>query len=183
MLDSLYNFRKYNNENNLFISTNITYFPKLLGCPDIPTKHFDESLVHSRVTSQEYASLAHKMKEPCKNFITLTALWLLRWITRFVFLYFFIMLFVSDYTDKNIIFLVVMTVIKLLLFGVCYFVMESYRTRIQEVLNNENDSTYKSRNLYWKIVGGCRYIHLVLDYSHFSCQDTIVSIDDSRLQF
>ena len=175
------NFKKYNNDNNVFICTNITYFPKLLSCPDIPAKSFDESLTKAKVTRQEYAQLTTKMKASCNNFIVLTILWALRWLTRLIILYFLVNSLMNGWAAVPYASLVGVLLSKLVLFLISYLVIEKYRLNIQDALNVENDSTYKSRNLYWRIISGCSYIHLVLNYSHFSCRDTIVSLDSTEL--
>lgn len=181
MFDPLSNFNRYNNDNNLFISTNITYFPKILSCPDIPVKGFDESLAKSRVTSQEYGALTVKMKEACRNYFLLTVLWTMRWISRFSLLYIFFTLILSSNHQGYISYLLSLLGAKLLLFLMSCYVQDLYRKRIQRLFNVENESTYKSRNLYWKVISGCRYIHLVLNYDHFNCNDTVVTLNSSEL--
>jgi len=181
MFEPLSNFNKYNNDNNLFISTNITYFPKILSCPDIPIKGFDESLAKSRVTSQEYATLTVKMKQACRNYFLLTVLWTLRWASRFAFLYILLNLFTSSDHQVYVSYLLILFGAKIILFVMSYYVQELYRQRIQNLFNVENESTYKSRNLYWKVISGCRYIHLILNYEHFNCNDTIVTLDNNEL--
>ncbi len=180
MFEPLSDFYRYNNENNLFITTNITYFPKLLSCPDIPVKGLNESHTQNRLTSQEYAQLTQKLKAACNGFFFLTFLWTLRWISRAALIYYLIVVFRSGTTGLWT------SLGSLLAFKVCLFilscyVMEIYRGKIQVVLNSENESTYKARNLYWKVLSGCRYIHLVLNYSQFNCNDTVVTLNNSDL--
>jgi len=181
MFEPLSNFNKYNNDNNLFISTNITYFPKILSCPDIPIKGFDESLAKSRVTSQEYGLLTTKMKQACRNYFLLTVLWTFRWISRFSLLYLLINILMYGSFQAYLNYLLILFGLKTGLFLMSCYVQELYRQRIQTLFNSENESTYKSRNLYWKVISGCRYIHLILNYDHFNCNDTIVTLDNSEL--
>jgi len=180
MFEPLSDFYRYNNENNLFISTNITYFPKLFSCPDIPVKSLNESLTQSRLTSQEYAQLALKMKQACNGFVLLTFLWALRWMSRFALIYFLVFLFRGGasgiWTSLGS-----LLAVKVVLFILSAYVMESYRTKVHTVLSAENESTFKSRNMYWKVLSGCRYIHLVLNYSQFNCNDTVVTLNNSDL--
>jgi len=189
MLGSLFPFAALNNENNLFIPTNIGYFTRCSCQPDIPLSNYDEKLTNSRVTNQEFAEIVGKVKKECGNFRILFFLWIIRWLTRAVMI-FTLADFLANNSltseDFSSIFPIVISgsiSLYIIVWFICRKLVNIYRRKIEVVLNIENESKYTERNLFWKVMPGCRYLHLILNYSNYINPQVVVVTDPSQIMY
>ncbi len=185
MLGTFFSFNKLNNENNYYIPTKIGYFTYLHCCPDIPGHYFNESLAQNKVTANEYSELMQKLKNACNGFYVLRIFWLLRWISRLILLLAVFQILFADSVVQEYIsiqstyFLIGVIAVKLILFILSRKVVNVYRRKMQLVLNKENHEVYVPKNMFWRVLPECRYIHLVLNYESFSLQHTNISMEET----
>jgi hypothetical protein len=185
MLGTFFSFSKLNNESNYYIPTKIGYFTFLNCCPDLPVNYFNEDLAYNKVSVHEYAELVQKLKEACDDFFILKVFWFLRWLTRFVLLYtVFQLLFTDSIVQEQFSFqptyaVISVIITKFLLFLLSRKIVNAYRRKMHSVLNKENHDKWVAKNLFWRVLPECRYIHLVLNYESFSLQNANISMNET----
>ena len=174
MLGLLYPFSSLNNENNIFIPTNIGYFTRCRCMPNIPLSAYDERLSSGRVTNIDFSDILSKISRVCNDFQALFICWIIEWILK-LFLFSIILKVIIDISMKNdlhsyyydiyVIFGII--IIESIIFFICKKIINNYEHSIEIILNEENEKKYESKNLYWRILPECRYLHLILNYENY----------------
>ena len=168
-----YSFSDLNNENNVFIPTNIGYFTHYKCMPTIPLSAYDERLSFGRVIKADFAEITSKINKVCGNFQALLYLWIIEWVLKISLLLIITKIIIDVSMERDLqsyfdIYLILgIITIEIITFFICKNIINNYEHHIENVLNDENQKKYQAKNLYWRILPQCRYIHLILNYENY----------------